>query len=365
MAGLWCDNWTAYLSSADLLNGVYAQVDGAGGSGGISISTANPPRAGSKHLRFDHNHFSGAGPVLRRIFGAPKVSVGVGWRLWTPNLPVVETIGQTLIPFSFQNGANQTQVQVVIGTDGSLVLYSGQVGFTPPVLLHRSLPCIQSNAYNQLEAKAVIDAVAGAVEVRVNGVTKINYAGQTLFNGGAETSQVIMQGPGGGAGVSFMDMADLHAWDTNVGEGPVDFVGNVGVLARPLIADTAIADMTPSAGPPTYPLLQDQSDGTFIEADTVGLKSAFLAQALPAGTVGIVYQQLMFRGLKTDAGDCDINASFITPQISGWDETMTGDQPMTTAETWRWGIVGNDPGTGVPWTYDGVTNSYGAVTRTL
>lgn len=356
MAGLWCEHFQQYSSAADLLNGVFASVSGA-----WSISTANPPRAGGASLHLP-NAFTGA---LRRVFGAAKPDgAGFGFRLFLASLPGADVVGdpgdasQMFVLGAFLDASAGVQCWACLGADGSVIGLRGP--FTSgAVVLGRSAPCISANAYNQIEMKCVPDPTAGSFEVRVNGVTVFNFAGETQATGLAEVSQFYFAS-GEIGGEMELDITDLHAWDTVGGNGPSDFVGNVAVLRRELSGDTATADWALSAGSTGYTLLTDKSDATYVEADTVGNKSAFQAGALPAGTTGVIYQQVSFRALKTDAADCSVAPSM----VSGADETTVTGQPMTTAETWRWGIFGDDPATAAPWTTAAANASDPAITRT-
>jgi hypothetical protein len=361
MAGLWCDHFGQYASSAELLDGVYAE-------NGWALSTANPPRAGASHLRSSGGSQS---PYLRRVFGAAKSAAGVAYRFYVPNLPTVEANYLFAFPciklFWFLDAAAGCQICVVLGTDGSLVVYRGfyfsdRLNGGAGTLISRSDPCLQARAYNHIEARCYPADSGGTFEVRVNGVTKYNYVGDTLATGLVEVSQWGIGGACGLSGVAYMDIADLHAWDTEAGEGPVDFVGNAGVMRRKLNQDTAVADWALSTGASGYPLLVDKDDATYIEAAATGLKSAFLGEDLPAGTEGIVYQQASWRGLKTDASDCDVQPAF----ISGAEVGTADAQPMTPAETWRWAIIGSDPdSSGAPWTEAAANASAVQFERTL
>jgi hypothetical protein len=264
---------------------------------------------------------------------------------------------------------NRNQVSIQIGTDGALVCWSGSSysEFVTGNMIGRSVPCITSGAYHYVEGFVYPHPTAGSVEVRVDGVTRLNLTDvNTDPCGTGEVSQFvtgIYDAIGGGSlGMGNVDYDDLHAWDTNAGNGPDTFVGNSSVIYRPAIADTPYADWGLSTGSVGYVLINDSSDGTYIDASTPGQKSAFSFQALPGLVAAVIYQQFTFRGLKTDSGDCNVAPFFVSSAI----EADSPAQPMTTAETWRWAIQGEDPATsGAPWTPAAANAAYVGVERTL
>lgn len=356
MSGLWCEHFQEYdptlsgFSQPALLDGVFAIADG------WQVQTAIPPRPGASYLWAAWN----TDMILRRIFGAPKSGAGWGGRFFLGALPAhdsTENGGTFSWAFLAQNG--YAQMVAFIGSDGSLIIARGPwsvnaSGFT---VIGRTLPCITARSWNYVELKCVPDDTTGTFEIRVNGVTVYNYTGNTDPMGTGEVSHAQFTGFYNSTGV-----ADLHAWDTTPGNGPSDFVGNVAVFRRELDADTTQADWAKSSGSTGYSLLIDKDDSTYVEADTTGLKSAFSGADLPAGVTGILYQQVKFRGQKTNAADCDVAPSMIS---TASDETTVTGQPMTTLETWRWGIFGDDPHTSAPWTLAAANASQAAITRTL
>lgn len=364
MAGLWADHYGNYYNTADLLQGAYAET------GQFALSTANPPRVGGTHLRG-----SAGGGVCRRTLTAAKTVAGLASRNYVNNLPHLEPAGNPAagcVLRSWRNGANGVQLTVILGTDGSLVVYNGEPnphsasGGWASMFLYRSTQCIFPQTYHHIEDRITVNGSTGNYELRVDGRQKINLGGiSTDRQGTGDVSQVgwyIFDDNGSGIGVT-MDVTDVHAWDDLAGEGPVDFVGNAAVIRRVPNADTADADWTLSTGSSGFPLLTDKSDATYIQAASIGQKSGFLATALPSGTTGIVYQQLNFKGEKTDGADCDVAPGF---KSSGLETELAGQAMTMGSNIWRWGIVGTDPDTsGAPWSEASCNASECTLTRTL
>ena len=354
MSGLWCEHFQNYADTAQLLDGVFAQL----GDWSIASSGSVPPlRAGASWLQ---SSGISTGTYWRRVFGGQKTGAGFGFRYFIDALPPndVRSNGQQAAIGGFMSASGIYQMTAFLGSDGGIVICQGgpgtggaftSLGSTPPVITART--------WQYVELKCVPSSGAGSFEVRVNGVSVYVYTGDTDPAAAGEVSQAFA----GGATEAVYAYGDLHAWDTAAGNGPSDFTGNVGVLRRELNADTATAGWTLSTGATGFSLLIDENDATYVEADTTTLKSAFQASSLPAGTAGILYQQVSFRGLKTDSADCSVAPSMISATV---ESAVTG-QPMTSIDTWRWAIFGDDPNTSAPWTLAAANASDAAITRTL
>lgn len=356
MGAQWCESFQVYPSVANMLQGVWSQIDAD-----WTISTVKPA-SGVQGM-----HCSGvlsAWPAMRRIFREAVVTAGVAFRFWVSNLPTNEGAVGAMMLSTFLDVAANVQVSFVLGTNGAIVCYGGgdyQAGagnLNHATLLTRSNPCIIPAAYNHIECK-VSPGNPGTIECRVNGVTVINFVGDTL--GHNEVGQWAVGGAATVNGVADMYYGDLHAWDTLATPGPQDFVGNSSVRTRAFNADTATAGWTLSSGSVGYVLLSDNSDATYIEADTVGLESAFKAGNFDADVVAVVYQQANFRGLKLDAGDCDITPGFVSSGVTAAGTVAI----MTPGETWFSSVSATDPATGVPWTITGAQAAAVEFTRTL
>jgi hypothetical protein len=367
MAGLWADHFGQYYNTADMLQGAWAQVDS-----GWGISTANPPRAGASHMR-QALHGNG---IMRRVLGAPKTVAGWATRVYLNQLPVCEpeTFGWAAGMFvrAWRNAVNNTQLYVVIGTDGAMAVYSGSAwdgggdgGSWAPNRIYRSLPCFYPQTYHHIEDRITVNGSTGNYELRVDGVTRVNIGGiDTDPRGTGDVSQVAigaMYALGSHDPEIQTDLADLHAWDSLEGEGPVDFVGNAAVLQRLLNQDTADADWSITGGATAYGVLIDKNASTYIQAASIGQKTGCKAASAPTGTIP-VYQQLSFRGIKTDGSDCNVAPGF---KVSGVEVEQLG-QPMQMGEVWHWGIQSTDPSTsGAPFSEAAMNATEFTFTRTL
>jgi hypothetical protein len=364
MAGLWCENFWVYPSIANMIEGAWAQADSM-----WHLSTANPPQ-GPQNIRATSTTNWGA---IRRILGGNFESAGFAYRFYVPNLPVTDTgsdsLSSCMVLAIFLDNSAKMSCYIVLGTDGSLILVSGAdtawpFGEGQPIdgpILQRGEPCVLPAAYNHIEIYGLPAASDGAFEVRVNGVTQLNYSGDTIGSSDGTVAQVAINfGP---AGVGYIDVGDMHTWNTLPGQGPQWFVGNAAVLNRALDADSSPEEWTPSSsGGPTYELLQDNNDSTYIEADVAELEEAFGAAAFPDDVIGVIYQQINFRGYKVGAGDCDVTPGVISGGILAEAAALV----MTPQPSWYWGIIADDPDTsGAPFSVDAANASKLALIRSL
>lgn len=362
MAAEWCDHFEGYPSVASMLQGAYAQVDT-----GWAISATNP-RTGAKCMR-NNGSISSSVAYMRRTFKSGRTLAGIGMGLFVPQLPTAESGFDFLTamkPCIFLAPGGNGQVMFILGTDGAIVAYSGFnfPGGGGATYLGRSDPAVIAGAYNQLEFKVGIEADTGFLEARVNNESVLNLDNiNTDPQGAGTTSQVAWSGCSGLSGSFNSDYDDLHAWNGEAGEGPTDFVGNVGVIRRRFIQDTAEADFVISSGTDGYAVLDDSDDATYISTPTVGARSGFLAEAFPDGTTGIVYQQVNYRARKSDLGDCNITPGFKQP--AGSEYTAGDEVALSEGNSWKWGIVAKDPATAAPWDIAGAESAAATFERTL
>ncbi len=359
MGAQWCESFQVYPSVANMLQGVWAQIDAP-----WALSTANP----ASGVQSMHCHGPSAGstwPAMRRVYDEAVATGGAALRFWVSNLPSSEGDTGALMLLTALDVAANGLVAFVLGTNGAIVAYGGgryQFGggnLTSWVLLGRSNPCVVAAAYNHIECR-VTPGLTGAFECRVNGVTVLNFSGDTV--GRAELGEWAVGGATTVNGVTDMYFGDLHAWDTLATPGPTDFVGNASVRTRlPDSDDGAHQQWSYSTGSTGWPLLIDNNDATYISAASTSLESAFGAGSYEADVQGIVYQQVNFRAIKTDVGDCNVTPGIISAGSTG----LSTERILSTGEAWYWGIVALDPATSAPFTVAAANASELLVERTL
>jgi hypothetical protein len=375
MANRWCDGFGRYGGTKSfMLNGsagqAWAQVDAS-----WALSTANP-RTGTHHLRL--TDFSTVCEA-RRVFGTPLTEVFVGMAVYMDELPFIEpTVGvfdaseaDGFYLARFADAANGDQIFVYVGTDGGLVVYRADVNvgtaYLDWTLLGRSDPVIAAGAYQHVEIYAKAgNSTAGAIEIRVDEVTKLNLTGiDTVRTANVEFSQWGIGRLSGTvfAGGGKVDVADTFCNDTTDDSSACStWVGDCKSGVLMVNADTAQADFTLSSGVSGYALLNEKppSDASYIETAASTAESDFAIENGPASLSEVLTVRPFLRAWKDDAGTCTIAPNMKSGVTKG---TVSG-QPITTAAAYYDSNVPLDPATGVPWTLTGLNAALEVAERT-
>lgn len=344
-----------------MLNGVWAEIVGNLVSGSRFIIANDPdPNVGSagKVLLIEGASF--AGDIYTRfVYPAGAVeTAGFGFRLWNDGLPSTSINGGGAM-WWFANSSNVSIVHCKVLPDGSIGAYN-----SAGTLIGQSGPCVTANSYNHIETKVLRHASTGTLEVRVNGVAKLSLTNLAL---GANNISMIRVGSDDNSDSGTNDKTnyykDLVIWDGNGSVGN-DFQGSISV--RDLYTDADIAlNWTPSVGSTGWDLLDKTSvdDTTYISADDTP-PAAYKASLtdLPPDVTSVRALLPIFRSVKTDGGDCNIQVG-LTPNNVNWDDGA--DNPQTTAFTYRWDVSEISPATSAAWTPVEVNAAYVRVNRTL
>lgn len=320
--------------------GAWAELDNA------SPSTANP-RTGTCALRI------GLASTARRVLGGPIANCGAGGAFYLSQLPGASNRACRIL--AFKDAANNDQITLTIETTGTIGVWQGLTQ------IHTSTDLVYARSYFHLEAYVVVDSAAGALEVRVNGVTFINLTGiDTDPRGTGEVSQIeIAQGASAGL---TMDVDDLFAW-SGAGSDNNDFIGDKKVYTVVPNADTATEEWSLASGTDTYAMLDGipPVDGSaYIYADAAGPKSVVELGSIPAEVVAIAGAMSATRAWKTDAG----NAKVLPSVISGGTEDTGDEHALSQAPTYYHDVYETDPNTGAPWTVSGINAAQYGIERT-
>ena len=351
MANLWIDGFGRYGGdTSKMTNGsssqAWAEITGA-----LALSAANP-RTGTHHLRL--SSASSAESEARRVFGAPLSEVYLGFALFCAKLPDAEATpesgGRGVFLAQFRDQANQTQFTVLLGTDGAIAIYQGGENGAMGETLGRTVPIIGAGAYQHIEIYARASATDGAIEIRVDEVTRLNLTGvQTTTTSSNEFSQFACGKFSLGALPGNIDFADFYANDTvNDGSGCHTFIGDCKSGVLMVDSDTAQSDFALSAGSSGYALLDDTppDDGTFISTSSGTARSDFGIVNVPENTSEILTVRPFVRAQKDDAGSALIAPSM----VSGGTKQDVDGQPITTAFAYYDNNVPLNPATSAPWT---------------
>lgn len=362
MANRWCDGFGRYGGNeAHMLNGSSSQA-WAQADAGFSLSSANP-RTGTWHLRMASDNSPGR---CRRVFGEQLTEVFVGFAVYCHDLPESESSGTTgggingTELCSFRDQSNNVQCRLLLGTDGAIEARRGTT------VLGRTVPVIGAGAYQHIEIYAKASDTVGAIEVRVDEVTRLNLTGiDTVSSANVEFSQIAFGGEihSGGATTPMIDWADFYVNDTVDDDSACStWVGDCKSGVLMVNADTAQADFTLSSGVSGYELLDETpaNDSDYIETTSSTAESDFEIENGPASLSEILTVRPFIRAYKDDAGTCTVAPNMKSDGTKG----TVDSQPITTAPAYYDSNVPVDPDTGVPWTPSGLNAAQHVVERT-
>ncbi|OYW79716.1 MAG: hypothetical protein B7Z19_04545 [Polynucleobacter sp. 32-46-5] len=208
---------------------------------------------------------------------------------------------------------------------------------------------IRATGWQYIEISASVSDTVGEVVVKADGVTVINYTGDTK-NGGTNTTidRVVVSNSYSNTYWYFDDFYLCN----DTGTTNNTFLGDVRVHTLLPTADTAVADLTPTGSSSHYANVSDipDSTATYNASGIVGHKDLYTMSDLPSGVTTIHATQANNLARKTDAGAIGlknivksggITASGVTKQLSA-STTGTSD------------IFAVDPATSTAWTVAGV-----------
>lgn len=361
MAINWMDNFNIYGTDAGnaarMLNGVYADT-------GRTDLPADPDVTATG--RVARKFGGGLGGDLRKVLPVARTTVGAAARFWLSNLPGVVGVGSCPTFFSFRDQNNVAHVRISLDPSGNIIAYRNdaagevQIGIT-------ATPVLVANAWKHMEAKVLIDAAAGTVEVRVEGITVLNLAGiRTSSNvGGAIASCLnVAQQSCQTGGACDLFIKDYIIWDNTTGFNN-NFMGSCQVYKIIPDADVAL-NWTPSAGGTGFNLINEvtpDDDGSYISAPAPGIPAAYKCSLsdLPVTVTSVRGVMPIHRSRKTDGGDGNIQIG----AISGASTGLGVDRPITTAYTYWWDIFDVDPATAAAWSRVSVNAMNLQINRTL
>lgn len=350
--GLGADTAARQISTLRMLNGLYAEVGGA--SKAILWPDPDPTEAGQAVLRVGSNNTESDARV-RKVLSAPQTTVGVAARYWLDNLP--SGAGYNVF-VSFLNVTLVKLCELREDPSGYLEVYNGS-----GVRIARSdAPVIISNAWRHIETKVVFDAVAGEVEVRLEGVTVINEVGVNTVGAAATPTcqNVCLNGKTGGT--PMMYVKDYIIWD---GSGAVnnDFLGSCQVYKIVPDGDVSLG-WTPSAGAVGWDLINESTppdDAAYISADpTPPPLSQFSMTDLPDDVTSVKGVMFLQRSRKSDGGDGNVQVSL----TDGVNTEAGVDRAITTAWTY-WTDMFNLAPDGLNWSKAKVNAVQATIDRTV
>lgn len=337
--------WDQYGGDLDkALDGPWAEFHNFVAGPPCELST-DRARTGSWSLKFPlYINTDSALTFARKVFRAALPTQGLALALWFDELPQANN----MIGIRFCDFDNAEQVTLYIQSTGAISAYRGAT-----LLGSTAVGAIVARAWNHIESKVTIDNISGAIEVRINEVTRLNLTGVDTQNTvNTELSQWWVGKLGQSDGMRMQAdwyVDDIVPWDTATSADNTvdDFVGDVKVGVLYPTADTAQADWGKSTGVTGYSLLDETTpdDGDYIFTSTDGDQSDFALTALPGNTAEVIGYCALPRLYKTDAGSVSVAGQMV---VSGT-PTASDATPATTAATYWPFVTTVDPDTSAPY----------------
>lgn len=358
MAIDWMDNFNIYGTDggrdARLLNGVYAETTRA------TLQVDPDPTAGGTMAL---QKFSGGlGGDMRKVLSAAVTTVGVAARYWLTSIPSDSGAVHSPSFIVLSDVNNVAHIRLSADASGNLRALRNDNGGEVQIAITAS-PVIIANAWKHIETKCFLDAAAGTLEVRIEGVPVLTFAGRTASNiPGAIVSCQQVAFRSGWDGPN-MYVKDFIIWN-GTGAANTDFLGSCQVMKIIPDADVAL-NWTPSAGVTGYNLINEvtpDDDGSYIAAP-FPIPAAYKCSLsdLPVTVTSVKGVMPIHRSRKTDGGDGNIQVG----AISGGSTGLGADRPITTAYTYWWDVFDRDPNGNIAWTRLAVNAMNLQLNRTL
>lgn len=322
-------------SDTKLLDGVYAEIDS-----GTSTGLADDPDPNITGITFRLRNGAGWNPIIRFVLPSAQTVVGMGRRVYLPELP--NSTGSVQTVAEWRNGANATIAKVVVDTTGRLVLTCGAATTTS------SIPWIVANTWQHIES--YLDTSGGELRVRVEGIDAASLTGLTVSNG--PTAQVLLAKGSGTVGNPTggwaQYMKDVTVWD-GTGSYNNSWLGPIQVFD--LTPNGDVSNGWTSTGADAYSVIDESTpnDADYISAGASPLPSPAVVSTtdLPSNIVGVRGLMTFTRAWKTDGGDATLVPG-LSPDGTNWDNGS--DVPVSTAASYWRRISEVSPATSLPWT---------------
>lgn len=351
MADVWMDFPGASqgiygTDTALMLNGVYAIAASA------LVEDPDPNTTGVVY-RVDPG--TQDAPALRKILPTAVTKVGCAFRLWQPAL------GEAGWALIFNDNTSARQVSITSNSSGQLVVKTGSPR-TGAVIGLSPLNTIIANAWINIEFMAIAGAVAGEIEVQVEGVPVPSLTLALVNTGAGPYSQVEFAYTGNFSGTTYY-IKDLRIWDNTGGWGDT-FTGTRQVIDLGPTGDVS-SGWTKTTGASDAAILDNvpPNDAEYIYAGEgpIPAPSIVTLQNLPEDVTSVRTLMSIYRGSKSDGGDAFVQTAI----LSNGDADSGADRPLTVARTYWWDFSHLDPDTGAAWTPAGVDAATLQINRTV
>lgn len=241
---------------------------------------------------------------------------------------------------------NQITIRLI---NGSLQALRGDQNGT--VIASAAAGLYASAEWHHLEVQASVNSSTGTVEVRLDGVQRINFTGNTKAGGTNNTIDASTLWFDGGGVFYYVD--DYYILN-NSGSAPYNtFLGDVRIYTMSPSAAGASTQFTPSSGA-NYTTVDElpYSTSDYVSSSTVGNRDTYTLADLPANATTIFGLQTNLIAKKTDAGTMAVKPVLRSGGTNYYGTTVgLISSDKTTSD-----IRSLDPATSAGWTSSGINN---------
>jgi hypothetical protein len=285
-----------------------------------------------------------------RIYGTlsvPKTRLYCGMRVLLPRAQTID------LSFGNSSRGQRDGFQTGILLDAGAAVQAYSDGVTHAPIGRSGTNAFPHDNWFFLEYGATFSAIAGTVDVRVEGVNVLSLANvPTLTAGVAGADQIGI----GGGGITTISIQDFYVCDDVAGPGTHPNNGFLGdcraVVLQPLMT-VGSPGWTPNGGT-TVGNVDDlvcDFDATYNYTTTVNAKDRFSFTSLPPIIDTVLGVQLRGTYRKDDAGTRTARHHIYSGAVEAFGNLF----PMTVSYTHRTGDLWPvDPATGNAWTVAGV-----------
>lgn len=346
------DDFGRYGFSVAIGGGNYSRFDG--------VLSATHVRKGTASFKMVAT--GGLGKVLPH----DSQDCGLSFAWYMDGLP--STTGDMTL-CEWRDNNNKAHAGVAVMASGKVLAYRGDGrGYESDKVYGESdRPVMTTRGFNYIECYCVADTTDGIIEVRVNGVTVLNFSGINTNGVGAEADTIAMTATGtilsGILGYPDTYMTDPIWWNMQGTENN-DFMGDKYVGSQLADADTPTAQWIPAIPGSHYQMVNNVPplDNTeYITAMALGKQEAFSLANLPAEVVAINAVIPFARSEKTDAADMRLKLA----ALSGAAQENGPEEVLTTSFRYYEFVSELNPDTLAPWTVAGFNAAQILLTRTV
>lgn len=276
---------------------------------------------------------NGTGPFGKSFTASQEVWMGMAVN--TPS-----SLDTNIRPYWTFSGDTAATAHVVVGMKSSAI--EARLGSIGGTLLQSFSASYSSATWYYVEIYVKIADSGGRVTVKVDGVTTVDYTGDTK-NGGTNASCDRIAYAGNGVG-SYLD--DWYILDSS-GSSPYNtFLGDVRVVTLAPTAAGNTTGMTASTGSNWQTVDERPYSATDYNQGASGTKDTYTMSDLPSGVNTVHAVQVVNIAKKTDAGALSLR-SIVRSSSTDYQGTSTslGTSDGVVSHMWT-----QNPATSTAWT---------------